>query len=168
MDSLMIATMNQRWHLWWLLLARLMLMINDHDFFLTPWPASFSLKQCGFWCSVWFLISSCHLPFVKNLCWGEVNIWLSVLRGARLKRFPPPETEWCPEENAGRSCIAPSKPSWISWTDPAGHWSTWIGTHELVSKVLHKKEYSRLLTSKMIKILSWRSWIWCDIINYKL
>mmetsp|Transcript_39433 Transcript_39433/g.65088 ORF Transcript_39433/g.65088 Transcript_39433/m.65088 type:complete len:175 (-) Transcript_39433:21-545(-) len=28
------------------------------------------------------------LPFLS-----EVNIWLSVLRGARLKRFPPPETE---------------------------------------------------------------------------
>ena len=32
--------------------------------------------------------------FIRSGTRGELNIWLSILRGARLKRFPPPETEW--------------------------------------------------------------------------
>jgi hypothetical protein len=61
-------------------------------------------------------------------CWG-VHGW------SAFHHLRPSEME----ENAGRSCIAPSKSSWISWTDPKSlkHMDRWIGTHELVSKVLH-------------------------------
>ena len=124
---------------------------NDNDFFLTPWPASFSLKR---WCYImimimlyndnygdcyimimimWFLMFSVVLKLVPltfcdssaeakstfgSRCWG-VHGW------SAFHHLRPSEMH----ENAGRSCIAPSKSSWIS-IGSAGqiqsHWSTWI------------------------------------------